>query len=662
MFANIVELEFAKQKHNLMSVLFVIAVTLTTAFAQSLFRHAHVVETLKALLVLCVLCLPGVAVIFAVSAAAGLHSGHRKLAEEGLPFSPRLRVLGAYLTSLALFAVLAALLLLLAWRAGGFNFHEDVTVLHSMWFLSFGVLFLHLLAFAFAYWTERALLGGGLAVVAAGLTYVCLRSFEALHDYPLFDTGWENLTRSVIAYGFVACSVAFAALWLMAPYKERDKPLRFAGVGIALALSLAPLLSFGGILWRAHVLESRLYPLVSWNWLVSANNELYQSPPSGALLQTRAGSIVRVLADGSRTVLFKSPGVSLFELPALSLSIRSYLLDPHGTLWMVLCPDFLRNGNLYEVWRSTGGKPMEQFTTFRSEEIEPRSLAIVENQTYVCGSSTSEFACAALTNPGKPPVWRRLTTGKEQSAFSGLTRDYALALLSETGEAASLSKDRSTLTWTGRLGAIHWTLPGPAQAQLAGESRYVSPAYFLQGLPVFVLPVKDNTNGEQRLILCLPNGGVQDPWKRTWGEDPMRASDVQGGTVWTSGPWHRKERLVAIDSEGKTYTHVEIAGLFDQSGMLRPSGKPDDPISVFPLRIYNSQLWLILQGSLLQVDLQTGKVIRTTVLLTQNESMWNAVNLWPCKEGVYFINKNEIRLITWDGALKNLGNAELPAR
>lgn len=655
MFTDVAKLEINKQQRNALSVLLILAIAIFTALVHGVFRPARLMDLMKVLSVAAVYCIPVIGLVFGIAAAAGIRGEQRRMAEEMLPFSPRQRVLGAYIISLLLLTALSVFFVTACWWAGELMFLKAWPLVGPYWVLIPAVLYLHLLAFTLTYWTGQPLLGGGLALVCAALTGFCLFSLLSLYDRPFFDFSWQEFPLSLAKGAAIVALAAFAVLWILPPRIERHRAFRPDALVLGALLCLAPVLAFGALLRQAHDLETQLLPFQNWNLYGQAPVSEHLS--SNAMLKTETGSIVQIGPDGARKLIHRADDLLLFQRPAIPERIVHTLTDSANRVWVLMIPD-TRHDTIYELQKMEPGGTLKTYTTFQTLSVEPAVLVDSLNGIFVCGYSESINFCSPLPAPGKPLEWR--IVGSKEAGFREATAELLNGALYEGGKVAILSKDNQTLTWKKSTDEIvRWNLPGKVeQFPSILPFHYVAPVYFVQGEPVFALSVQE-ANEEQRLVLSLPDGSIRDPWNRTWGQEPLSIRSVPGGTLWHAGPWNHRTDVIALSSEGDVFPALRIPDLYKQAGFPYPLTKTEAMI-LLPLRIADS-LWMIVQNRFLQIDLRNSRIIHQTTVLPHSGwlDFWNSLDLQPTQQGIYFVSEGRIHLVAWDGKITDLGKATL---
>ncbi|MEK9145393.1 MAG: hypothetical protein AAB339_07280, partial [Elusimicrobiota bacterium] len=315
----------------------------------------------------CTLGLPGLAVLLGASAGAGLRSEPEASAEAPLPVSPPVRVFAAWSSSLLHMALLAGLVLSIAFILGP-RLSADKDWGRFSWelFESFR-LYLSLLAFAlllslsagllFAYLIGHGVLGG---LLAAGLGAAAAAAVGAAFILRLFfpnSVGWDLLPEA----GMVAAiSLVLAAIRSAAPAVEL-RPVR-AWAASALSGMLAAASVAACAFAFLHMLERVVHagriiePEFLGDWSSTAKGGLRSK---GVFLTDREGAILVVTPEGERRVVLPGEERTLRHLLdwPFWFPIRSAAWTPDGSLWV------LKKAGLgpVERWELIRGKPGEGF-------------------------------------------------------------------------------------------------------------------------------------------------------------------------------------------------------------------------------------------------------------------------------------------------------------
>lgn len=76
-------------------------------------------------------------------------------------------------------------------------------------------------------------------------------------------------------------------------------------------------------------------------------------------------------------------------------------------------------------------------------------------------------------------------------------------------------------------------------------------------------------------------------------------------------------------------------------------------------RLSGDTLCAVIDGTFVKVDLHSGKVVKHTGNLVRNRKSFAYISPFSTKEGIYYITDNRIRLISWEGQVRDLGPAKL---
>lgn len=269
MLKTVLYLEFLKHRKTFVSIVLVAFLGVATASLISVLTGRwKLQEALVGSSAFLILCLPFLAVLFGAQPALSLRRETEKTREEQLPVAPLVRVFAAYLVSLVYYAVDGCLIFQFMAYA---PVYEAVYVwlhgiIHSYWPIVM-LLYIHFLAFAFTYCTKLPLLGGGMALIVAGV-----QGF--LHNVIFSASDW--FLSSHYGYSFWilpsllgAWLIGLAGLALVIERIERGSKVGYArGVLLSLCLLSGIAGSLGMVQSIASEANKELYPYGYSFWQV----------------------------------------------------------------------------------------------------------------------------------------------------------------------------------------------------------------------------------------------------------------------------------------------------------------------------------------------------------------------------------------------------------
>ena len=266
--------------------------------------------------------------------------------------------------------------------------------------------------------------------------------------------------------------------------------------------------------------------------------------------------------------------------------------------------------------------------------------------------------------PGKEPNWQ--PTGESEVYYE------IESILIQQGVYASLSKDRKVLKQTLSGGATRtWILPGTGESVATYSHHGVAPAFETGNQSHFVLPVVVGESA--RLMMCNPDGTVVTIWDsplemENSSNEALRLVRVRwkplpGGSAWFTlakkdffGPFRT---MFFQDSNGVVFPPLDVQSVYEQIGIEQEETENFDYRSFDVRRATGSVIFVLLEGTPAEVDLQSGKVLKYYKRIIQNENSFNKISRLSTKEGIYFISDGQIQLLSWKGTVRNLGPSKL---
>jgi hypothetical protein len=647
MFANVVRLEFTKQRKVFLSTIFLAIVFLFFIFIDSVIHSRSILDVLRDIIgYFALFGIAGLIILTGPVAGAQLRSEFVRNAEEPLPFSPTQRVFGAYLTSL--FYVLI----------GSIFFFGLVLALNSFsnWGLTLStiigwygairpevfwalVLQFHLLSFLFAYWINQTVLGTALAGLVVGSEAVVLVQASVLKDsfwfaYP--ESDWLTWIFGV-AVGLIG---ACAAIVIIAKKVERNsRTFLWPGVTAAIAICAGSFFLFSGFCVTSYRLQNRLIPAnLTWPNRLIESSKLQLS---GAIFYSMSGDLLQVTPH-NKFVLRNTR----FRLsPNKDPEIAGYYFNGDSSFFLMKKED-----GKYEIWKASNDGKFERYISLLSPKIAPEFM-------FQCGEDTCLYSFASnesfvvfskitsKTQQNQNIEWQRVPIPKGSYGFTTIVQHV---LNSQLGKyrIAQLSDSKNILTRSLPDGKIlQWNLPG-----VAVISKFIGlmivPAYEKAGEPYYVIPV--SANGRTTFVQCSPDGSVHPAWNDSFpsSEDVTARKVAGGGIVWFRWADKKVTELRTVGSDGTFFKPTKLPS--DQ-GLDWPT----------PLKIDGKIISLLSEKNLIKMDLTTGKVLLDSGPLSDSYDVWSSFTLNPSKEGVYFIRDNRICLIDWNGKVHDLGSASV---
>jgi hypothetical protein len=674
MFSKIAALEFGKQKKSFLGWLLVFGLTMIVVNLEGLARHRNLAEAFSAVLAITIVGgIPLLAILFGVSAAAGLREDAARKAEEMLPFSPGQRVFGAYFTSLSYFLLTCAFLALLGFAFGSGSHFKELPDSFQRTAPAFPLLMIHLhvLSFVLTYWIKNSIFSAGLAAILVGSeTYLfwCLVKLFGMRHVAGFP---PSIERQLYWCLFLVAVASISSLLILIPISRRieheNKITIPLGLVSLLVISFSVPFLYFSLEASTRKFETHLSPLwYPWFYAEMKNPVIGPVMTRGLLLETVSGDLIRV-SPSKRELLYKSttsPKDSEFEEYLTNHLFRSSYFTSDGTFWLLMQPDEL-NQSLYEIRKTEASGPLSLMTSFRSDVSF--DLLAEENgvlRIYGTRAGSSDYVSAGIPKPGDPLVVVPSVPAKNLGILPA-TYARRLEALKNTDQAAHLDAatevltqvlaDGKTKTW--ELSAFGKVVPWDESVISWSSSdhiNYIPRLFRTKEGDAFALVIEQNDK-RRNVVVCMPDGSIEYPWKHSGSSSQgFWRRRIPGGTVW-------KEKtpagvLLVTSAEGKFYPPLEIKKL--QLAIYGQSQDEDAWLDV--RRLEGDQLWAIIQNEFVLIDLRNGTVARKlgNVGSTNGNLYWNIYTV-PTQEGVYFIQNERIYLIDWDGRKQDLGPAYL---
>lgn len=644
MFANVVRLEFVKQRKAFLSGLFMATVFLFFVFIDSLIHNRSIFDVLQDIIgYFALIGIAGLLILTGPIAGAQLRAESIRSAEEPFPFSPAQKVFGAYFTSLFYLAIGSILFLGLVFALSSFTtlgltlsliigtyriFRPEVVVLMALQF--------HLLAFLFAYWVNQTILGTAVAGLIIGSEVAILFLIRISMDVFWFtysESSWIILILGALFLGLISALLGMA--FIAKRIERSSRTFFWPGFVTAIAISAGSVFLIATFLFTSYKFQNELLPAnLPWP------SRLIESPTSettGAYFFTMSGDVVQITPE-KMTVLRHTR----FRLnPNTNLEIVANYFSGQTSFFLLK-----KEYGKYEIWKgSTDGK-FEQYLNFSSPKVDPEYMFKCDDGLCLYSySHNANFIVFSKISSKQKIDWQKIPIPNESSGFATIV-EHALQSKLKQGLAARLSISKNLLTRSLPDGKIlQWTLPGVAVTPRFFGS-VILPAYEKNGEPYFVIPV--SANGKTSFVECLPDGSVKAAWSDSWPSsyelNPRMLTE--GGIVWIRWP-DKSAELRVVRKDGTLYGPITL-----------PVG-PTKPYP-YPLKIDRTALWMLYGANLMKIDLVNGKVLYDSGPLKFRSSVWDSYLMAPTKEGFYFVSeKDRVSLIDWNGKLHDLGPASV---
>jgi len=645
MFANVVRLEFTKQRKAFLSVLFLAVIFLFFIFVDSVIHSRNVLEVLRDIIgYFAFLGIAGLLILMGPIAGAQLRLESIRSAEEPLPFSPIKRVFGAYLTSLFYVLIGSIFFLVLATALNSFSTigltlslmtnqrstHIEVILLLIVQF--------HLLAFLFAYWINQAIAGAAMAALIIGSEIAILLQIRILRDVfwlSYSESSWLILILCGVILGLIAAMIGLAIIAKRIEMSFRTFFL--PGFMVTVATFIGTLFLVSIFCFTSYKFQNQLVPAnLSWP------NRLIESPklqPSSAFFYSMSGDLVQVTPE--RRIVLRN--TSFILNPNKNAEIAGYYFDGDSSFFLLK-----KELGKYEIWKAFGDGRFEHYLSFLSPKVTPEFMFQCDDSTCLYSFAHNEsfivFTRLSSNFPQNQNIeWQRLPIPKGSYGFATIVQHL---LNSQVGKfrLALLSDSKNILTRSLRGGKIlQWNLPGVAvTGRVSGTT--VVPAYEKNGEPYFVIPV--SANGKISFVICSPDGSIRPAWNDSSPlSDEVSARKVSGGGIVFLRSVNKSTELRTVGNDGTLFKPIK---LFSKE-MYWP----------VPIKIDGTTMWLLLNKNLMKIDLATGKILFDSGPLSDRSEYWNSYLLHPTREGLYFIRDSRICLINWDGKIQELGPASV---
>lgn len=648
--SELIRLELRKQKLAFAGLFAAFLITLPLAWLGAVIGHVDRRSTIDAVFLFWTLVgLPGAAALLGASAGTGLRAEPAAPAEAVLPVSPLRRALAALAAAALALAALAAVILLVAvvmspgWRT---TFTEKVgsaPEFQRAFFrlLGFSLLYILSVSFAAAYALGHGLAGGliGLGLAATGSTALAAAvGLQTLYDERDILRPGGTLLVTVIALGGT-----FYALRRCASRLERRgglgwKDAVLCGLGLAAGAVLC-VLTIGGTFER---LVRRPQPLRQDEYSARAHRlalrlvpGLRQAQAQGLLAASIDGEVLLLKPDGSRLVMVPGRRITLqeiFDVPLLNHN-QSAQWDGDGTLWS-LGSRPRRGISDWTGWDRIlmHGRPGERF----------QQLPLAGDGGWRLVHRGPQVGTLGWAGDGK----ERFTPLSEKGAVASRSVDGDTPKMfsegwAEAGLAASLSRDRRTLSWRGRA----WKLPGRAMDGIFFELS-LFPALTRGATPVFAVNVWEK-EGVLALALCRPDGKVEIPWPGTRFYAEGITAD---GSLWD---WRDSLGLLVIRPDGSAAPALDLGPAMASLPKSLPGGGKG--FSRFPilLKVEDGEAWVVLRGEwLVHVDARTGEPKETWRLPAQPARGKDSIQ--AVDSGFFLHDGERTWFVDWDGTAKKL--------
>ncbi|PWT91658.1 MAG: hypothetical protein C5B54_04910 [Acidobacteria bacterium] len=646
MSTNILSLEFKKQKITFFNTLLTMSLSaITFVVALTVINRTFSTEFLGAFsIALSGIGVPVLAMIYGATAAYHLRT--QRNIEELLPVSAVKKVFASYLVSLPYYLCSAVVILMFTFLIGRQQLPVELDEPFVVPVVIVGVFFLHLLSFAFTYWLALPVLGVGLAAMVVFTSEFFL--FTAI-TLP-FWTESKTIVAVRIAFAVIAgCIGATLSLFFLSKKIERETRIGFFKGGlIALGLCCCAVSSYFALHSLTSILERRLTPSFRWRLNFIFGDPTKQELQQGAFFETFPGGLVEIDQTGKQRVL-SHPAMPLKRMNGGENSLKDFYVDSNKTVWILRVADLENNPDIYEILKAPPDKASSIESTFRSSNVFPQFIDSRGQEIVLYGTRSSkennELAFAPLPQSGKPPEWS-FSEYKTGSLWLAIL-PHRLQPLRDAGKIATLQEDGRVLTQ--KVTMRSWHLPG------IGQPLYTNlvPSVFGSSTELsFALPVQEDKL--QSIVICHPDGSISKPWNFSWQSD---ASDSRiwswihfaGGTRWRVPP---QKLMLFIGSDGSIYPPLSIPSLYQQLGIT--SANPVDSFNyALPIRLSDSHLWMTLEHQFfIEVDLSSGKVVHNFGKLTDGYLPADVA-----QEGIYYISKNQIHMMNWNGEDRDLGGA-----
>jgi hypothetical protein len=148
-----------------------------------------------------------------------------------------------------------------------------------------------------------------------------------------------------------------------------------------------------------------------------------------------------------------------------------------------------------------------------------------------------------------------------------------------------------------------------------------------------------NQSGE-KLIVCRPDGSIDQPWPNTDANE-IRVVTLPGGGA-AGLTWPRRSVYV-LDANGNPFPELKISFLF-------PKASVENRFQV--KRLAKEQLWVMANEKFIKFDLRNA----SHRVLADKLRDWS---MSSTEEGVYFTRKGKIWLLDWNGKEQVITSATL---
>jgi hypothetical protein len=456
----------------------------------------------------------------------------------------------------------------------------------------------------------------------------------------------------------VSLFAVLLALLLLAKNIERGIRITLRrGISICLIILSGLAISAGIAIYATNVVKTGLYPdFTVWRGSFVDETRL----GTGFLVTSITGSKIRLNQNGDRQILYRSSDSDL----SWDREVHSILMGD-GSAWVVANADE-NSIDKYTLLFAPPDKPVREVSRFVSKQVSPRYFYLRGEELALRGSpnvSNGTFY-TSIPFPGNEPNWQ--PTG-ESEVFYEIEN-----ILVQQGVYAALSKDRKVLKQTLPGGVTRtWILPGIGESVARYSPHAVAPAFETGNQSHFVLPVVVGESA--RLMMCKPDGTVVTIWDSTLEVENrsnealrlirVRWKPLPGGSAWFTlakkdflGPFRT---MFFQDSNGVVFPPLDVHSVYEQIGIEQKETENFDYRSFDVRRATGSVIFVLLEGTPAEVDLQSGKVLKHYKRFIQHDNGVGKISPLSTQEGIYFIDDNRIGLLSWHGTVRDLGPARL---
>ena len=300
MVAQILRLEFAKQRHVMFSLATIFLTTLVLTLLRQLVARQHIQEGFAGiLLLLSIAGIPLLAALLGGSAGAGLRSTTTKAIEDSLPFHPRRLFFSSYLISLFNFVFFSLLILGSAFLAGAISGID--AFLDMRWREFVLILFLlqlHALAFSLSYVFRLTVVGALAALAVCGLQISLFTTAQT--DYWPYWLGYDAKTIFFYSVAGLAPFCFAGGIGVSSKNLQRDALPSLPSIMLLSGLLIAASLALTGLNFYHHYrLEKELNPSYLRSRFYGLEKHILRT---GSIFETSSGRMFRVSSTGEKTM------------------------------------------------------------------------------------------------------------------------------------------------------------------------------------------------------------------------------------------------------------------------------------------------------------------------------------------------------------------------